>query len=82
MAVLGTVPADVTRVAALETAPVLQLPLLLLKVLVLVVLLLLDPDGHTNGWVTSACTRARRTETPRSGAPGPALTNKAQTASV
>lgn len=38
-----------TRVAALKTAPVLQLPLLLLHVLVFVVFLLLDPAGQTRG---------------------------------
>lgn len=41
MAELGTVPPNVTHVAALETASVLGLPLFLLGVLVLVVLLLL-----------------------------------------
>lgn len=49
MTVLGAVPANVTRVAALKTAPVLQLPLLLLHVLVFVVFLLLDPAGQTRG---------------------------------
>lgn len=41
VAELGTVPPNVTHVAALETASVLGLPILLLDVLVLVVLLLL-----------------------------------------
>lgn len=43
VAVVGTVPAYVTHVPALETSPVLRFPLLLLDVFVLVVFLLLHP---------------------------------------
>lgn len=42
VAVLGTVPPDVTRVTALKTAPVFQLPLVLFHVLIFVRFLLLD----------------------------------------
>lgn len=42
VAVLRTIPPDVTRVAALKTAPVFQLPLVLFDVLIFVRFLLLD----------------------------------------
>lgn len=57
VAVLRTVPPNVTHVATLETTSVLWLPLLLFYVLIFVVFLLLNPDSekgsgqNKKGWI-------------------------------